>query len=160
MRFLGGKRGLKNYGKDNSNRISRFALRASLMASAGGRPLCSCIDAGLKLRSAWSNGKEARARTTAQWLVEGLHPTHQSARWTGRRFCFGWEGSRGKSRSPSRMTTRTATAKAMARGGIRWRNDGGCVVLGGEPGEGVDEEALLQDGVEFGDAVVEDFGGA
>src|SRR5205809_7822408 len=119
MRFLGGKRGLKNYGKDNSNRISRFALRASLMASAGGRPLCSWHRCGAEqLRSAWSNGKEARARTTAQWLVEGRHPTHQSARWTGRRFWFGWEGSRGKSRSPSRMTTRTATAKAMARGGF------------------------------------------
>ncbi|SRR6266704_3295402 len=137
-----------------------FGLRSWLRQAVG--RFAAGIDAGLKLRSAWSNGKEARARTTAQWLVEGLHPTHQSARWTGRRFCFGWEGSRGKSRSPSRMTTTTATAKAMAmaRGGIRWRNDGGCVVLGGEPGEGVGEEALLQDGVEFGDAVVEDFGGA
>jgi hypothetical protein len=29
--------------------------------------------------------------------------------------------------------------------------------LRGEPGEGIGEEALLQDGVEFGDAVVQDF---
>ena len=28
---------------------------------------------------------------------------------------------------------------------------------GGEPGEGVGEEALLEDGVEVGDSVVEDF---
>src|SRR5256885_14218962 len=93
-----------------------FGLRSWLRQAVG--RFAAGIDAGLKLRSAWSNGKEARARTTAQWLVEGLHPTHQSVRWTGRRFCFGWEGSRGESRSPSRMTPRTATAKAMARGGF------------------------------------------
>ncbi len=65
-----------------------------------------------------------------------------------------------KKQIPFEDDNQNGHGKGNGKRGIRWRNDGGCVVLGGEPGEGVGEEALLQDGVEFGDAVVEDFGGA
>ena len=49
--------------------------------------------------------------------------------------------------------------------GCFWMEFGGGLMvnlwfLAGEPGEGVCQEALLEDGVEFRDTVVEDFCGA
>ena len=61
--------------------------------------------------------------------------------------------------------TTTATAKAKAKANAKAKAKAKAVpsALSGsvrEPGKGIGEEALLEDRVEVGDAVVQDFGGA
>ena len=52
---------------------------------------------------------------------------------------------------------RLTAERGSSRGLPLLFNCSGFWNLGGEPGQGIGEEALLQDWVEFGDAVVEDF---
>jgi hypothetical protein len=58
---------------------------------------------------------KARARATAQWLVEGLNPSHHKVALDGYRFIFGREGVEAK-QIPFEDDDQNVTAKAMARG--------------------------------------------